>query len=71
MSEEPCRHTCMRACRIFRQKSRLTKGTKQLVEVTSLPFFWEGDIQDVVSFRLHCRWGQKKKIVKGEGAAIR
>lgn len=39
---------------INRAESCLTKGTKELVEVTSLPFFWKGDIQDMVSFRLHC-----------------
>lgn len=38
---------------INRAESCLTKGTKELVEVTSLPFFWKGDIQDMVSFRLH------------------
>lgn len=37
----------------------LTKGTKQLVEVTGLPFFGEGDIQDMVSFGLHCKEGQE------------
>lgn len=47
--------------RIIRQNVCLTKGTEELVEVTGLPFFWEGDIQDMVSFRLHCRNERKKE----------
>lgn len=36
-----------------------TKGTKELVEVAGLPLLWEGDVKNVVSFRLHC--GEKHK----------
>lgn len=32
-----------------------TKSTEELIQITSLPFLGEGDVEDMVPFGLHCR----------------
>lgn len=47
----------------------LTEGTEQLVEVAGLPFLGEGDVEDVISVRLH--WNRRRSRFKLKLASVK